>query len=93
MNQRIYKFYANQTTKRKLKRNRVIIDFEEPTPKGVAKFSGELTSEEVGFLLRYALLSLLTRGMLPSTILVQYPESDDIEDAELLDIPDKRDMN
>jgi len=70
----------------------VQINFEEPTPNGIAQFSGELTKEEVDFLLRFALLSLLTRGMLPQTIVVKYPnEDEDIIDAEI--IPDKKDMN
>lgn len=70
------------------------INFEEQTPKGLVEFNGELTKEEVEFLLRYALLSLLTRGMLPSTIVVKYPNEEPVDDfAVSFDVPDKDKLN
>jgi hypothetical protein len=74
----------------------VIIDFEETTPRGVVKFNGELTPEEVSFLLRYALLTLLSRGMLPNAVIATYPESngeEDPNDEYFYNVPEKKDMN
>lgn len=70
----------------------MIIDFKEQTEQGVVEFTGELTNEEVSFLLRYALLSLLSKGMLPPSLSVNYPDDDDEED-EAFKVPDKKDMN
>lgn len=40
-------------------------NFEEETQEGTIKFNGDLTKEEVDFLLRFAILNLLARGTLP----------------------------
>lgn len=41
------------------------INFQEEGPNGVIDFQGELDAGEVDWLLRYALLNLLHKGMLP----------------------------
>lgn len=41
------------------------LDFEQETPEGFIKFTGNLTKDEVDFLLRFAILSLMARGTLP----------------------------
>jgi hypothetical protein len=56
------------------------IDFEAETPEGLVNFKGSLTKDEVSFLLRYALLSLLTQGMLPQMSQV---EDEDIPPTKL----------
>ena len=40
------------------------IDFDEQTPEGLVSFKGSLSKDEVDFLLRFALLSLMARGTL-----------------------------
>lgn len=44
------------------------IEFSEQVQEGTVSFHGVLTKDEVDFLLRYALLSLLSRGMLPQSL-------------------------
>lgn len=58
----------------------MIIDFEAELEDGTVEFKGNLNKEEVGFLLRYALLSLLSQGLLPNSVHME-------------DIPDKGQMN
>ena len=41
------------------------INFDAETDKGTITFKGSLTKDEIDFLLRYAILSLLARGALP----------------------------
>lgn len=41
------------------------INFDAETPEGTVAFRGSLTQDEVSFLLRFALLSLMARGTLP----------------------------
>ena len=44
------------------------INFDAETEGGTITFKGELTKEEVDFLLRFAILSLMARGTLPIQI-------------------------
>ena len=44
------------------------INFDAETEQGNITFKGELTKEEVDFLLRFAILSLMARGTLPIKI-------------------------
>lgn len=44
------------------------INFDAETPEGTVNFKGTLTQEEVSFLLKYAILSLMARGTLPVSI-------------------------
>lgn len=41
------------------------IKFDAETPEGVMTFSGNLTKEEVDFLLQFAIMQLFARGVLP----------------------------
>ena len=41
------------------------INFQTETPEGIITFQGSLGKEEVDFLLRFAILSLMARGTLP----------------------------
>jgi len=41
------------------------IAFKEQTPAGEVEFNGELNKEEVDFLLQYAIMALLQKGVLP----------------------------
>jgi hypothetical protein len=41
------------------------IDFDAETADGIISFHGDLTKEEVDFLLRFALLSMMARGIIP----------------------------
>lgn len=56
----------------------MLIDFEEQTETGEVKFFGELSKEEVDYLLRYALLSLLQRGMLPNMVVSEHTTSETV---------------
>lgn len=49
------------------------INFKTQTPTGEVEFHGMLNEEEVEFLLRYAVISLMARGALP----VQFTTNDD----------------
>lgn len=51
------------------------INFKTQTPAGEVEFHGMLNEEEVEFLLRYAVISLMARGALP----VQLTTNDDEE--------------
>lgn len=46
----------------------MLIDFDVETSEGKIGFKGELNKEEVDFLLRFALLSLMARGTLPNIV-------------------------
>lgn len=41
------------------------INFDQETPEGTVNFKGSLAKEEVDFLLKFAILSLMARGALP----------------------------
>ena len=41
------------------------IDFESETTQGTIQFKGTLTKDEIDFLLKFAILSLMARGSLP----------------------------
>jgi hypothetical protein len=55
----------------------MIINFKEETADGSVEFAGELKKEEVDFLLRYALLTLLSRGLLPTAVVAKFDNDDD----------------
>ena len=59
------------------------LDFNAETPEGLVEFKGKLTKDEVSFLLRFALLSLIARGTLP---ILQSPEFEEVT-------PEKMKMN
>ena len=52
------------------------IDFDAETPEGTIHFNGKLTKDEISFLLRFAILSLMARGSLPFTGEPDAPEDD-----------------
>lgn len=63
------------------------INFEAPTEEGVVRFKGSLTNDETNFLLQFALMTLLQRGMLPATVVFeQAPLPEEI-------VVDKKDLN
>ena len=41
------------------------IDFESETTQGTIQFKGTLTKDEIDFLLKFAIISLMARGSLP----------------------------
>lgn len=49
------------------------INFDVETPEGNITFKGSLQKDEVDFLLRFAMLSLMARGALPITVINQPP--------------------
>ena len=49
---------------------KMVLNFDAETPKGTITFKGELNKDEVDFLLRFAILSLMARGTLPVTELI-----------------------
>lgn len=51
------------------------IEFDAETPAGQITFKGQLTKDEVDFLLRFAILSLMARGTLPIVIEASDPNA------------------
>ena len=49
----------------------VNINFEVETPSGSINFTGQLSKDEVDYLLEYALFNLLQRGMLQENIVTE----------------------
>lgn len=47
------------------KDGQVELNFDAETDQGTINFKGVLTQDEVGFLIRFALLTLIARGALP----------------------------
>ena len=45
------------------------LNFDAETPQGIITFKGVLGKDEVDFLLRFAILSLMARGVLPVQVL------------------------
>ena len=66
------------------------INFTEELADGSITFTGSLDKDEVSFLLKFSLMSLLSRGMMPASILVSGTtgDGDTIES-----VPEKKDMN
>lgn len=62
--------------------------FKEVTPDGEVEFSGALKKQEVDWLLRYALLTLLARGIMPASVTAKFSDDDDMDDT-----PDKGKLN
>ena len=63
------------------------INFSEELPDGRVDFTGTLTKEEVDFLLRFSLLHLLQRGLVPATLVAT------VDKGEVEEVPDRKDMN
>lgn len=59
------------------------IDFEAQTPQGNVQFKGNLNKEEVDFLLKFAILSLMARGSLPIAMLGEN-ESEEVPPSDKL---------
>lgn len=64
------------------------INFTEELADGTINFTGTLSKEEVSFLLRFSLMSLLSRGMMPASILVNGTTNESDEEA-----PPKESLN
>ena len=48
--------------------DKIDLNFDAELPDGTVTFKGQLNKDEVDFLLRFAILSLMARGTLPVTI-------------------------
>jgi hypothetical protein len=44
------------------------VKFEQVTEDGPVTFAGEITPEEVSFLVEYALVDLVRKGLIPDTV-------------------------
>ncbi len=66
------------------------INFSDDTPEGTVDFTGTLSKDEVDFLLRFALLSLLQRGMMPASIIATLDKGE-AEEEDI--VPVRKDLN
>lgn len=64
------------------------VNVTEEMPDGSITFTGTLSTEEVSFLIKFGLMSLLSRGIMPASILVSGTTND--PDFET---PDGKDLN